>query len=164
MLQRDKVEDTFEPLGIAIRWIDFQYGPSLLEAINVGSVDFGFVGDLPTIFAQAGSAKIRYVAAVKSEGTTRAIIVPANSPIKTLADLKGKRVAFARGSSAHNLLVATLEKTVLRWKEAIFFANQCGFRSACPACAGTHTNAPGNHRRAENSPSRDHQFILSRLS
>ena len=115
--QRHKVEDAFKPLGIEIKWIDFQYGPPLLEAINVGSIDFGFVGDSPPIFAQAGGAKIRYVAAVRLAGTTQAIIVLPDSPIKTLADLKGKRVAFGRGSSAHNLLVAALEKAGLAWSD-----------------------------------------------
>ena len=64
--QRHTVEDAFAPLGIDIKWIDFQFGPPLLEAINVGSVDFGYVGDSPPIFAQAAGARIRYVAAVKA--------------------------------------------------------------------------------------------------
>ncbi|MDB5582556.1 MAG: putative transporter substrate-binding protein [Bradyrhizobium sp.] len=115
--QRRTLEDAFKPLGIEIKWIDFQFGPPLLEAINAGSVDFGFVGDSPPIFAQAGGARIRYVAAVKSDGNTQAIIVPKNSPIKTLADLKGKRIAFGKGSSAHNLLVAALEKGGLAWSD-----------------------------------------------
>jgi sulfonate transport system substrate-binding protein len=115
--QRHSVEDAFRPLGIEIRWIDFQFGPPLLEAINAGSVDFGFVGDAPPIFAQAGGARIRYVAAVKSDGNTQAIIVPQDSPIRTLADLKGKRIAFGKGSSAHNLLVAALEKAGLAWSD-----------------------------------------------
>jgi sulfonate transport system substrate-binding protein len=115
--QRHTMEDAFKPLGIEVKWIDFQFGPPLLEAINVGAVDFGFVGDSPPIFAQAGGAKIRYVAAVKSEGNTQAIIVPQDSPIKTLADLKGKRIAFGKGSSAHNLLVAALEKAGLTWSD-----------------------------------------------
>jgi len=115
--QRQTLENAFRPLGIEVKWIDFQFGPPLLEAINVGSVDFGFVGDTPPIFAQAGGAKIRYTAAVKSEGDNQAIIVPKESPIKTLADLKGKRVAFAKGSSAHNLVVAALEKAGLSWSD-----------------------------------------------
>ena len=113
--QRHTVEDAFKPLGIEIKWVDFQFGPPLLEAINVGAVDFGFVGDSPPIFAQAGGARIRYVAAVKSDGNTQAIIVPRDSAIRTVADLKGKRVAFGKGSSAHNLLVAALEKAGLSY-------------------------------------------------
>ena len=49
--KRGVVEEAFKPLGIEIKWIDFQFGPPLLEAINVGSVDFGYVGDAPPIFA-----------------------------------------------------------------------------------------------------------------
>ena len=81
--QRHTVEDTFKPLGIVIKWVDFQFGPPLLEAINVGAVDFGFVGDSPPIFAQAGGARIRYVAAVKSDGNNQAIIVPKDSSSET---------------------------------------------------------------------------------
>ncbi|MGJ4949727.1 aliphatic sulfonate ABC transporter substrate-binding protein [Bradyrhizobium sp. HKCCYLS20291] len=114
---RRTIENTFKPLGIDIAWVDFQFGPPLLEAINVGSVDFGYVGDAPPIFAQAASAKIRYAAAVKQNGSSQAIIVPKDSPIQTLADLKGKRVAFGKGSSAHNLLVAALEKAGLAWSD-----------------------------------------------
>jgi sulfonate transport system substrate-binding protein len=115
--QRHTLEDAFQPLGIEIKWVDFQFGPPLLEAINVGSVDFGYVGDTPPIFAQAAGARIRYVAAVKSDGNTQAIIVPGDSPIRALADLRGKRVAFAKGSSANNLLVAALEKAGLSWSD-----------------------------------------------
>ena len=114
---RHTVEGVFKPLGVEVKWIDFQFGPPLLEAINVGSVDFGYVGDSPPIFAQAAGARIRYVAAVKQGGNTQAIIVPQDSPIKTLADLRGKRVAFGKGSSAHNLLVAALEKAGLTWSD-----------------------------------------------
>jgi sulfonate transport system substrate-binding protein len=108
--QRHSLEDVFKPEGIDVKWVDFQFGPPLLEAINVGSVDFGYVGDSPPIFAQAGGARIRYAAAVKQEGNTQAIIVPKDS-------LRGKRVAFGKGSSAHNLLVAALEKTGLTWSD-----------------------------------------------
>jgi sulfonate transport system substrate-binding protein len=115
--QRRTLEDAFGPLGSEIKWLDFQFGPPLLEAINVGSVDFGFVGDSPPIFAQAASARIRYAAAVKQDGNTQAIIVPKDSQINSLTDLRGKRIAFAKGSSAHNLLVAALEKAGLSWSD-----------------------------------------------
>ena len=114
---RHTVENVFAPLGVEVKWVDFQFGPPLLEAINVGSVDFGYVGDSPPIFAQAANARIRYVAAVKHDGNTQAIIVPKDSSIRTLADLRGKRVAFGKGSSAHNLLVAALEKAGLSWSD-----------------------------------------------
>jgi sulfonate transport system substrate-binding protein len=113
------IEEAFKPLGINIGWVDFQFGPPLLEAINVGSVDFGYVGDAPPIFAQAAGANIRYAAAVKQEGSSQAIVVPKDSAIKSLADLKGKRIAFGKGSSAHNLLVAALEKGGLSWSDIV---------------------------------------------
>jgi len=115
--QRHTVEDAFKPFGIDIQWVDFQFGPPLLEAINVGSVDFGYVGDAPPIFAQVANATIRYAAAVKQGGGTQAIIVRQESPIASLADLRGKRIAFGKGSSAHNLLVAALEKAGLAWAD-----------------------------------------------
>jgi sulfonate transport system substrate-binding protein len=115
--QRRTVEEAFEPLGVDIQWVEFQFGPPLLEAINVGSVDFGYVGDAPPVFAQAANARIRYAAAVKQGGGTQGIVVRNASPIKSIADLKGKRIAFGKGSSGHNLLVATLEKAGIGWNE-----------------------------------------------
>jgi sulfonate transport system substrate-binding protein len=115
--QRHTVEDAFKPLGVDVQWVDFQFGPPLVEAINVGSVDFGYVGDAPPIFAQAANARIRYAAAVKQGGGTQGIVVRNGSPIKSIADLKGKRIAFGKGSSGHNLLVATLEKAGIAWSD-----------------------------------------------
>src|ERR1700676_1099725 len=77
--QRHTIEDVFKPLAIETPWIAFQFGPPLLEAINVGSVDFGYVGDSPPIFAQAAGARIRYVAAVNEGGNPQAITVPRDS-------------------------------------------------------------------------------------
>lgn len=114
---RHTVENAFKPLGVDIQWVDFQFGPPLVEAINVGSVDFGYVGDAPPIFAQAAKVRIRYAAAVKQGGGTQGILVRKGSPITTLADLKGKRIAFGKGSSGHNLLVAALEKAGIAWTE-----------------------------------------------
>src|SRR6202000_872151 len=75
------------------------------------------VGDTPPIFAQAAAARVRYVAAVKQEGKTQAIVVPNGSQTRRVADLKGKRVACGKGSSAHNLLVAALEQAGLAWSD-----------------------------------------------
>src|ERR1700739_3704924 len=73
---RHTIDDRFRSPGIDVQWVDFQFGPPLLEAINVGSVDFGYVGAAPPIFAQAANARIRYAAAVRQDGSTQAIIVP----------------------------------------------------------------------------------------
>jgi len=69
----------------------------------------------PAIFAQAAKSDLLYVAAVPSGAS--AILLPAGSPLQTLPDLKGKRVAFARGSGAHNLTIAALEKAGLRFDD-----------------------------------------------
>lgn len=115
--QRQTLEKVFNAKGISVRWVEFQFGPPILEAINTGNVDFGYTGDAPPIFAQVARANLLYVAAVPSIGYNQGIVVPENSPIKTLADLKGKKIGFAKGSSAHNTLVAALEKVKLGWSD-----------------------------------------------
>ena len=84
--------------------------------MSTGSVDFGAVGDTPPIFAQAANANIVYVAGSPITNG-QGILVPANSTIHTIADLKGKRIGFAKGTSAHNVLIATLEKAGLTYED-----------------------------------------------
>lgn len=115
--QRRTVEETFRPLGVEVRWIEFQFGPPLLEALNTGNVDFGDVGNTPPIFAQAASANLLYVAALPTAGSSEAVVVPGNSPIHTLADLKGRRIGFGKGSSAHDTTIAALEKAGLSYAD-----------------------------------------------
>ena len=90
--QRGTIENALKSRGITVKWVEFQFGPPILEAINTGNVDFGYTGDAPPIFAQAARANLLYVAAVPSEGYNQAIVVPDASPIKTLADLKGLKI------------------------------------------------------------------------
>lgn len=113
--QQGVLEKRFNPLGVDVKWVEFSFGPPLLEALNVGSIDYGITGDTPPIFAQAARAKLLYVAAVEAAGSGAAIIVPPGSTLQTLADLKGKKVGFARASSAHNLTIAAVEKAGLTW-------------------------------------------------
>ena len=82
--------------------------------MSVGSIDFGAVGDTPPIFAQAAGANIVY-AAGQPITNGQGILVPQDSAIRTIADLKGKRVGFTKGSSAHNVVVQTLEKAGLAY-------------------------------------------------
>ena len=114
---RGTLEKVLKSRGIQVKWVEFQFGPPILEAINTGNVDFGYTGDAPPIFAQAARANLLYVAAVPSDGSNQAIIVPENSPIKTLKDLKGKKIGFAKGSSAHNTTVAALEKAGIAYAD-----------------------------------------------
>jgi sulfonate transport system substrate-binding protein len=115
--QQKVLEKRLQPLGVEVKWVEFSFGPPLLEAMNVGSIDYGTVGDTPPIFAQAAKANLVYVAAVEGAGSGSAILVPPGSTLQTLADLKGKRVGFARASSAHNLTIAALEKAGLAWSD-----------------------------------------------
>jgi len=104
-----RLEQRFAPQGVAVKWVEFAFGPPLLEAVNAGAVDYGYTGDAPPIFAQAAHAAIAYVAVIPARGYGQAIVVPADSPAKALADLKGKKIGVAKGSSAHNLLVSAVE-------------------------------------------------------
>lgn len=104
---------TLEAQGMAVQWVEFNAGPPLLEALNAGAVDFGATGDTPPIFAQAAGADLLYVGAQPIRGENHAVLVRDNSPVRTLADLRGRRVAFTRGSSAHNVVVKALAKAGL---------------------------------------------------
>lgn len=92
-----------------VSWLEFSAGPPLLEALGVGSIDLGSTGDAPPIFAQAGGAPLVYVGAVRLSGRAGGLLTPGGSAVQTVADLKGKRLAFTRGSSAHNQAAALLE-------------------------------------------------------
>jgi sulfonate transport system substrate-binding protein len=100
-----------------IKWIDFPAGPQLLEALAVGSVEFGMTGDSPPVFAQAAGKDLVYVGAEPAKPESSAILVPKDSALKTLADLKGKRIALQKGSSAQYLLVSAVEKAGLQWSD-----------------------------------------------
>ncbi|WP_322106570.1 ABC transporter substrate-binding protein [Paraburkholderia sp. J41] len=97
-----------------IEWFNFPAAQPLGEALNAGAIDVGGLGDAPLIFAYAAGAKIRAVSATRSTPEDLAIVVPANSPIHSAADLKGKRIATTRGSIGHYLAVATLERAHLK--------------------------------------------------
>ncbi|WP_322093091.1 sulfonate ABC transporter substrate-binding protein [Paraburkholderia bannensis] len=107
---RGSLEKRLVPLGVSVTWTEFNAGPVQLEALNVGSIDFGDVGDAPPIFAQAAGAPLAYVAATLPRPRSEAVIVPRNSPLRDVADLKGKRVAFNRASNVHFFLVQLLRK------------------------------------------------------
>ncbi|HKS19171.1 MAG TPA: sulfonate ABC transporter substrate-binding protein [Bradyrhizobium sp.] len=114
--QQSALEKHFNPQGIDVKWVEFSSGPPMMEAMNVGSIDYGAVGDSPPVFAQAAGAAIVY-AAGQPITNGQGILVPQNSAIRATADLKGKRVGFTKGSSAHNIVVQTLEKAGLSYAD-----------------------------------------------
>jgi len=113
--QNRSLETLLEPLGVEVQWIEFQFGPPLLEAMRVNAIDVGAVGDTPPVFAQAAHGDLLYIAAQRAGG--QAILLPPGSSLQTLQDLKGRKVAFGRGSSAHNLTLAALEKAGLKYTD-----------------------------------------------
>jgi aliphatic sulfonates family ABC transporter substrate-binding protein len=115
--QQRGLETALNPLGVEVKWVEFQFGPPMLEAMRAGAIDIGAVGDTPPIFSQAAHGDLLYVAA--TPGSIHGILVPPGSPIQTLADLRGKRVAFGRGSSAHSMTVAAVEKAGLAWSDIV---------------------------------------------
>jgi sulfonate transport system substrate-binding protein len=114
---RGTLDNDFKKQGIDVHWVEFTAGPQMLEGLNVGSIDLAATGDAPPVIAQAAHADLVYLAHSVPNPQTEAIVVPENSPIKTVADLKGKRVALNKGSDVNYLLVAALEKAGLSYKD-----------------------------------------------
>ncbi|HEY9817440.1 MAG TPA: sulfonate ABC transporter substrate-binding protein [Candidatus Obscuribacterales bacterium] len=110
---RGGLEERLKSFGTRVEWIEFQSGPPLLEALNVGSIDLGRTGDAPPIFAQAADTPFVYVGSGALRPKSSAIIALANSPLQAIADLKGKTVAYQRGSSAHFFFVQALKSAGL---------------------------------------------------
>jgi len=103
--------------NVGVRWVEFPAGPQLLEGLNVGSVDVGYVGEAPPIFAQAAGANFIYVGYDPAAPEAEALVVPKDSPLKTVTDLKGKKIALNKGSNVHYLLVRALERAGLKYSD-----------------------------------------------
>ena len=112
---RGTLEKRLAPLNVSLKWTEFTAGPVQLEALNVGSIDFGDVGEAPPIFAQAAGAPLAYVAATVARPSSEAVLVPKGSAIRTIADLKGRKVALNKGSNVHYFLVKLLQKNGLQY-------------------------------------------------
>jgi sulfonate transport system substrate-binding protein len=121
--KQQAIEARLKTLGIdSVKWVEFQFGPPMLEALGAGAIDLGAVGDTPPIFAQAGNSDLVYAGATPS--AEHAVLVPKDSPIKSLADLKGKKIAVAKGSSAQNITIKALAlaKLTLKDVEPVYLA------------------------------------------
>lgn len=118
---RGTLETALKPLGYAVAWSEFPSGPPLMEALNAGAVDFGSAGEAPPIFAQAASADLRYVATEPPAPRGEAILVPKDSPVRSVADLRGRTLALNKGSNVHFLVVRALEQAGIPY-DAVKFA------------------------------------------
>jgi sulfonate transport system substrate-binding protein len=109
------LEKRLAPLNVAVKWIEFPAGPQLLEGLNVGAIDVGYVGEAPPIFAQAAGANFVYIGNDPAAPGAEALVVQRDSPIKSVTELKGKKVALNKGSNVHYLLVRLLEKNGMKY-------------------------------------------------
>ncbi|MCL8484656.1 MULTISPECIES: ABC transporter substrate-binding protein [Bradyrhizobium] len=107
-------------LPYKIEWAEFPAAAPILEAINAGSLDVGYTGDLSFLTVYAGGAPIKAIGGTRSDAKTQAILVRKDSPIKSAVDLKGKRLAGTRGGWGQFLIDATLEKAGYKLDEATF--------------------------------------------
>ena len=103
-------------LPFHVSWSDFTSGPPMLEAMASGSVDVGGVGDAPPVFAASGGEAVEIVGARTTTGDQDAVVVPKNSPITSIQQLKGKKIAYGSGSSANYNLLTVLTKAGLTTK------------------------------------------------
>lgn len=111
---RGDLDKALKEKGVNVKWVEFPAGPQLLEGLNVGSVAFGESGEAPPIFAQAANSNLVYVANQPAAPLAEALIVPKDSAIQSVQDLKGKRVVLNKGSNVHYLLLKVLEANHLK--------------------------------------------------
>jgi sulfonate transport system substrate-binding protein len=104
-------------LPFKVNWSDFTSGPPMLQAMASGSVDIGGVGDAPPVFAASGGEAVEIVGARKANGDQDSVVVPKGSPITSISQLKGKKIAYATGSSANYNLLTVLNKASLTTKD-----------------------------------------------
>lgn len=118
LLKQDSgLEKALEPLGVAVSWHEFTSGLPIMEALNAGQIDVSAdVADTVPIFAQAAQARIVYVAQEAASPKAQAILVNADSPIRSVADLKGRKVAVTKGAGSHYLLLAALASETLPFR------------------------------------------------
>jgi sulfonate transport system substrate-binding protein len=126
------LEEALAPLAVAVEWYEFQAGPQLLEALNADSIDFGHAADAPSVFAQAAGVDFVYLAAEPPYPDGIGVLVPADSPLKGPADLKGRKVAMGRGWNVQYMLVRALEEAGLSYAdiEPVYVTNAADARAA----------------------------------
>ena len=102
-----------EGVPYRVEWAEFPAAQHLLEALGAGAVDVGMVGDAPYLFGYQTGKPIKAVAArvmrPRAHGAL-GILVRGGSPMRTPADLKGRRIVTGRGSIGHYLVLRVLEK------------------------------------------------------
>ncbi|WP_246213178.1 aliphatic sulfonate ABC transporter substrate-binding protein [Aminipila butyrica] len=102
------LQEEFEAVGATYEWQEFKSGPLVNEAVAAGEADLGFMADLPAIIAKSTGQPIEIVSNIAYGEKGLAVLVKADSTVKSIADLKGKKIAYATGSYAQHLLALLL--------------------------------------------------------
>jgi sulfonate transport system substrate-binding protein len=100
-------------LPYKIAFSTFTSGPPQIEAATAGKIDFAITGNTPPIFGAASGAKVKVVSAYNGGGVGDQVLVHADSPITKIAELRGKKIAVGKGSSAHGHILAQLKNAGL---------------------------------------------------
>ena len=104
--------EELEKLGykdLKITWDSFESGPPENEAFAAGAEDIGLIGDVPLLVAKASGQKTVTFAKLSAGETTVALTLPADSDITDPSQLKGKKVAYVKGSYGQHFLGLVLE-------------------------------------------------------
>ncbi|MFO1419063.1 MAG: aliphatic sulfonate ABC transporter substrate-binding protein [Methylotetracoccus sp.] len=107
--ERGELDRRLKERGVAVHWAEFAYGPPMLEALNANRLDFASSGETPPVYALAAQGSdLAYVGYQSAAPAGEAVLVDRNSPVRGLAELRGRKIAVARGSNAHYLLTRAL--------------------------------------------------------
>ncbi|MDO8185363.1 ABC transporter substrate-binding protein [Conexibacter sp. JD483] len=110
-----------DDLPYEIEWSTFVAGPPLVEAAGADRIDVAWVGCAPPIFGAAAGASFNVIAAVKErDSQENRLLVPKDSSITSIADLKGKKIAVPRGTSGHAFILNALKSEGLSSKDVEF--------------------------------------------
>ncbi|PZO36630.1 MAG: aliphatic sulfonates ABC transporter substrate-binding protein [Pseudanabaena frigida] len=99
-----------DKIGYEVKWAEFAAGPQQQEALNANGLDIASTAESPPVFAQAANNPIVYIGASATNGKPIALLVGKDSPIQSVQDLKGKKIAFQKASIGHYLAVKAFEK------------------------------------------------------
>ncbi|EJL86484.1 ABC transporter, substrate-binding protein, aliphatic sulfonates family [Herbaspirillum sp. CF444] len=126
------LEKALAPLGWKVKWFEFAAGPQLTEALNADAIDFGHAADTPSVFANASGVNAVYLAAEQPYPKGIGIFVAQDSPIRSIRELKGKKVALGRGWNVQYLLVRALEEAGLSYNDIVpvYVSNAADVRAA----------------------------------
>ncbi|MCC5632020.1 aliphatic sulfonate ABC transporter substrate-binding protein [Nostoc sphaeroides CHAB 2801] len=114
MRKQRTLEKSLAAKNFTVKWLEFAAGPQALEALNAGSLDIAATAESPPIFAQAAGTPLVYIATTPFNGRGVSFLIPKNSPIKSVADFKGKKISFQKASIAHYVLLKALQKEGLK--------------------------------------------------